>query len=378
MISARLFLMFVATAMAQKDFSIDCGTDDWVTVRWRPRLDFSQKVDPSKALLGNCPPRSLVSKDTLLFHVLLHDCGFNKQVAAGRVMYSNMLIYERRPGLPLILESIQCVYDLPVDEESVFSTKEPDTTEGPETFNMEIMNTDFSGPAPSLTFKLGSSIPIRATVEPRSHRSLQIYLESCVLATDADIRRATRVHPIIANTGCLMESKARNASFLPRRSPDEIRLHLEAFKFALGEQIFLHCDLEAFNAQRLNVDRKACHYVQKQRRWELLDDPSQSYACSCCDSACVWRTDAMMDGVSGRKVLGPFVIVENDSQSSASVDTQSSTERGLGEFPVWLLVVAVTAALVTVMGVFAVSYYLCFWRGGRMGYRPSRDLLTKY
>lgn len=60
---------------------------------------------------------------------------------------------------------------------------------------------DFSGPAPSLTFKLGSSIPIRATVEPRSHRPLRIYLESCVLANDADIRRATRVHPIIANTG---------------------------------------------------------------------------------------------------------------------------------------------------------------------------------
>ncbi|XP_067264248.1 zona pellucida sperm-binding protein 3-like [Chanodichthys erythropterus] len=378
MISARLFLMFVATAMAQKDFSIDCGTDDWVTVRWRPGLDFSLKVDPSKALLGNCPPTSLVSKDTLLFRVLLHDCGFNKQVAAGRVTYSNMLIYERRPGLSFISESIQCVYDLPVDEESAFSAEEPDATEGPETFHMEIMNTDFSGPAPSLTFKLGSSIPIRATVEPRSHRPLQIYLESCVLATNADIRRATRVHPIIANTGCLMESKARNASFLPRRSPDEIRLHLEAFKFALGEQIFLHCDLEAYAAQSLNVDRKACHYVQKQHRWELLDDPSQSYACSCCDSACVWGTDTIMDGVSGRKVLGPFVIVENDSQSSASLDTQSSTKRGLGEFPVWLLVVAVTAALVTVMGVLAVSYYLCFWRGGRMGYRPSRDLLTKY
>ncbi|XP_051751115.1 zona pellucida sperm-binding protein 3-like [Ctenopharyngodon idella] len=378
MISARLLLMFVATTMAQKDFSIDCGIDDWVTVRWRPGLDFSQKVDPSRALLGNCPPRSLVSKDTLLFRALLHDCGFIKQVVAGQVTYSNMLIYERRPGLPFISQSIQCVYDLPVGEESAFSAEEPDVTEGPETFNMEIMNTDFSGPAPSLTFKLGSSIPVRATVEPWSHRPLRIYLESCVFATDADISRATQVHPIIANAGCLMESKAGNSSFLPRQRPDEIRLYLEAFKFALGEKIFLHCDLEAFAVQSLNMDRKACHYVQEQHRWELLDDPSQSYACSCCDSTCLWRTDAMMDGVSARKVLGPFVIVENDSQSSASLDTLSSTERGLGEFPVWLLVVAIVALLVTVMGVLAVSYYLCFWRGGRMGYRPSRDLLTKY
>lgn len=91
-----------------------------------------------------------------------------------------------------------------------------------------------------------------------------------------------------------MESKAGNSSFLPRQRPDEIRLYLEAFKFALGEkvraavsvfvtllsfhclmsfsvghcfgQIFLHCDLEAFAVQSLNMDRKACHYVQEQHR----------------------------------------------------------------------------------------------------------------
>lgn len=51
---------------------------------------------------------------------------------------------------------------------------------------------------------------------------------------------------------------------------------------------------------------------------------------------------------------------------------------GLTEALLWLLVVSVTAVLVTIMGDFAVSYYLCFWRGGRLGYRPSRDLLTKY
>lgn len=60
---------------------------------------------------------------------------------------------------------------------------------------------DFSGPAPSLRFRLGSSIPIRATVEPRSRRSLRIYIKSCEFTTDADTSRATQVHPIIANAG---------------------------------------------------------------------------------------------------------------------------------------------------------------------------------
>ncbi|XP_016410546.1 zona pellucida sperm-binding protein 3 [Sinocyclocheilus rhinocerous] len=373
MISGRLLLMFVAAAMAQNDLSVDCGGDDSVTVRWRPGLDSSQKLDPFRALLGNCPPSFTVSDDTLLFYVLLRDCGFLKQVTADRVTYSNMLIYDRRPELPFISQSVQCVYDSAVSTTTAFSAVE-DENEGLATFSMELMNSDFSAPAPSMRFQLGSIIPIRATVESRSHRPLKIFMESCVAATDANISRAAQVHPIIANVGCLMESKSGNSSFLPRRHPAEIRLDLQAFTFALGQNIFLHCDLEAWDIQR--VDRKACHYMQQQRRWELLDDPSQSYACSCCESTCFWRTDSTK-GMSARKVLGPFMM-EDESQSDTSLDTQSSTEHGLTEALLWLLVVSVAAALVTIMGVLAVSYYLCFWRGGRLGYRPSRDLLTKY
>ncbi len=36
---------------------------------------------------------------------------------------------------------------------------------------------------------------------------------------------------------CLMESKWGNSSFLPRRRPAEIRLRLQAFKFALGQNV---------------------------------------------------------------------------------------------------------------------------------------------
>ncbi len=36
---------------------------------------------------------------------------------------------------------------------------------------------------------------------------------------------------------CLMESKWGNSSFLPRRHPAEIRLRLQAFKFALGQNV---------------------------------------------------------------------------------------------------------------------------------------------
>lgn len=51
---------------------------------------------------------------------------------------------------------------------------------------------------------------------------------------------------------------------------------------------------------------------------------------------------------------------------------------GLGGVPVWVVALTVCLVLILIAGAIATSYYLCFWRGGRMGYRPSRELLNKY
>ncbi|XP_043093307.1 uncharacterized protein LOC122343062 [Puntigrus tetrazona] len=356
-----LLMMFAVAAAAQNDVSVDCGRDS-VTVRWSPVSP--QKPDPSRALLGACPPSSSSAESghELLFSSSLLDCGFQRKVTQDRVTYSNLLTYDRRPAGPFLSRSVQCVYEL-----AVSGAEEED--EGVVTFSLELMNSDFSAPAESLRFRLGSALQVRAAVESRSRRPLWIYMQSCIASTDADIGRAARVHPVISNDGCLMESKWGNSSFLPRRHPAEIRLHLQAFKFALGQKIFLLCDLEAWDVQR--IDRRECHYIKQQRRWELLDDRSQSYICSSCDSSFFQRTEAER-GMSAHKVLGPFVMEEE------SLETQSSSERGLSDVPVWLMLLLVSVALGTVMGALAISYYLCFWRGGRLGYRPSRDLLTKY
>ncbi|XP_065140096.1 zona pellucida sperm-binding protein 3 [Paramisgurnus dabryanus] len=386
-------LMLVAPAMAQKDLLIDCRYDT-VSISWKPRLDLSEKLDSSRALLGNCAPSFLGSDDSLHFYVSLSDCGFHKQVQVRWVRYSTELLYDRGPGLPLISQTVQCVHDLPVgevngadeevngadeevngaDEEVNGADEEVNGADEEVVFSMELMNNEFSGPASSLSFKLGSSIPIRAEVQ--SPGPLWIFLDRCVMATGSDIRFNSKVHPIVSNSGCLMESKEGNSTFLPRREPSEMRLYIEAFKFALGENIFLHCDLTAWDIHSSKVDGKACHYVKERHRWELLDNPPQSYLCSCCESTCKWRIDTLK-GQSARKILGPFIIVEDESERNVSLNTKI-TEHGLSESPVWLVVMSVAAVLVTVMLVIAVSYYLCFWRGGRLGYRPSRDLLTKY
>lgn len=58
----------------------DCSANG-VTIQWRPELSQVQKLDPSKARLGSCPPSSMsMEDDTLLFSVGFHDCGFRKLV----------------------------------------------------------------------------------------------------------------------------------------------------------------------------------------------------------------------------------------------------------------------------------------------------------
>ncbi|XP_056313153.1 zona pellucida sperm-binding protein 3-like [Danio aesculapii] len=241
-------------------------------------------------------------------------------------------------------------------------------------FLLQMMSGDFSAAAPSLRFPLGSRIPIRAAVQSGGPGPLRLFIESCVTAADAELSRSTTVQPVISNSGCLLLG---NSSFAPRRRPDELLFSLQASALAVGQKIFLHCELKAWDDQSLNVHGKACHYMQTQHRWVLLDDPAQSYACSCCDSTCSQRDTA--EGVTTHRVVGPFIIVdESGSENGASRDTHSNPEHGLSEAPLWLLVLSVSAALIIITAVLAFSYYLCFWRGGRLGYRPSRDLLSKY
>uniref|UniRef100_A0A8C1U201 ZP domain-containing protein n=1 Tax=Cyprinus carpio TaxID=7962 RepID=A0A8C1U201_CYPCA len=266
------------------EVTVDCGGDS-VTVRWR--LDSHQKLDPSKALLGSCPPKSTESGDTLLFSVSLGACGFFRQVTREQSNVTSGLLRNPIPKkITLRFKMLLIIRQSDYKLHFFFFLNGLH-------YVIYLHNSDFSAPAPALHFRLGSVLPVRAAVESRSRRPLWIYIESCLAATDPEISRAAHVHPIITNAGCLMESKWGNSSFLPRRRPAEMRLYLQAFKFALGQNvsIFLLCDLEAWDVQRM--DQRACHYIQQQHRWELLDDPSQSYICSSCETSFFRRTDTV-------------------------------------------------------------------------------------
>ncbi|XP_060719164.1 uncharacterized protein LOC132841022 [Tachysurus vachellii] len=365
-----LFWLFLASTFGQK--VIDCSANAAVTIQWRPELNWAQKLDLSKAHLGSCPPSSIsMEHDMLLFSVWLHDCGFKRLVSEGKVTYTNVLTYSLDAGLSPITELVECVYDFNSTDLDM------DNVNNDRVFTLALMNSDFNGPAPSTVFTIGTKIHIRAKVKQQELTAVQIFLQRCMLANTPDLSQYSQLHVLISDAGCLTESKEGNATFLPRREPSEIRLYIQAFRFALGEQVFLHCDMTTGDLQHFSVYEKSCQYLHDQSRWELLDDPAQSYICSCCESLTCMHWNNFESGTYTRQVLGPFTMVESRPGASDKY-TFWTAEQGLGGVPVWLVALAVCLILILMAAAVATSYYLCFWRGGRLGYRPSRELLNKY
>ncbi|KAG5272583.1 hypothetical protein AALO_G00167140 [Alosa alosa] len=362
-----VILILVAACLAQDGgFNLDCRPDA-VTIKWPQKLTQEQVQNPYTFLLGNCLPSS-VNEDGVLFHVGFNDCLFQRAVFEDKIIFMNLLSYRPNSAVPSVFHIVDCVFDRPALLTPLAAQSGiPGTNEEKVVFSMELMNDDYSGPAPSTTFTVGSKISLRATVAVRTDAPQQIFLNECVMTESSDPYLANETYTIITDEGCLLESKYGNATFLPREKPSEIRLSLAAFGFADTEEVYLHCKLVSWQAQNLDVDMKACYYRKDKRKWELLDDSSRSDLCSCCDSICQQRARGLWQNVA----VGPIRILHESKKDSAWKGPEGSTVF-------WLLVVAVPVVLLIATGTLALSYYLCIWRGGRLGYRPSRDLLNKY
>ncbi|XP_051990914.1 zona pellucida glycoprotein 3f, tandem duplicate 1 [Xyrauchen texanus] len=185
--------------------------------------------------------------------------------------------------------------------------------QGDLTFHMAFMKDDFSGVATSTTFSLGSMIPVAASVDQQSHQPLMLLLEECVASTTPELGPDSHSYQLITNKGCLIDSKKSSSMFLPRSQLSEIRLNLQAFKFATGEDVYIHCKIVAWDPRDLDGGKKACQYDKSSSRWLLLDDPSQSSLCSCCDTNCRGRKKRGITADSSMmtSVLGPLVITGN-------------------------------------------------------------------
>ncbi|KAG7525865.1 hypothetical protein JOB18_033075 [Solea senegalensis] len=307
-----VLLLSLITISVYADMKLDCRPD-FVTLVW---TESGSQVDLSLFRLGSCFPTSITARE-VVFSVDFSDCYFSRLVTGDHLIYANNLTYisTAESRIHSFSHPVVCTYDRPKDwypliYQPVFNTH----GQGDLIFHAGLMNDDFSGPAVLTSFPLGSFIPIMASVEQATHQPLLLLLEECVAAATPKLHPESNLYTIITNKGCLVDSKISRSKFEPRQKSSEIKLSLQAFRFGLGEQVYLHCKLVAWDPMGLDNTKKACHYVGDQG-WELLDNPAYSNLCDCCDSSCGSRkirsTGLGKLGIAHGAVLGPFTITES-------------------------------------------------------------------
>ncbi|XP_024129292.1 uncharacterized protein LOC112147269 [Oryzias melastigma] len=294
--------------MVNAELRVDCRPD-YMSLVW---TDGRSQADPSLFRLGSCFPTTVGPREAT-FSVTFDDCNFRRLVTGNELNYTNELIYTSSPdsyvhpfSLPVV-----CSFERPKDwypltYDPVFSTYGVEDL----IFHIGLMKADFSGPAESNVFPLGSMIPILAAVDQQAHQPLLLLLEECTASTTPDLHPGANLYPLITNKGCLVDSKVSRSKFEPRRRLSEIDLSIQAFRFALGQEVFIHCSLVAWDPNGLDDTKKACHYT-KDNGWELLDNPAYNNLCDCCESTCKSRKRRNLSekhGLAKKAVVGPLTI----------------------------------------------------------------------
>lgn len=307
-----VFLSFGTLISVYADMKLDCQPH-FVSLVWtEPR----SQVDTSLFRLGNCFPTSHTPNQAI-FTVDLKDCKFMQLVTENRMVYSNYLTYVSSPESHLVSfkHPVTCDYQRPKDWYPMIYNPAFDTFGQEElVFHIKLMNNDFTAPAESSTFSLGSLIPIAARVEQASHQPLQLFIEECVAANTPKLLPNSHTYAIISNKGCLIDSKLSRSRFTPRHKSSEIFLLLQAFRFSTADQVYLHCTLVAWDPTGLNKTKKACNYVHG-HGWELVDNPSYNNLCDCCESTCNSRqTRSSLFGdreIMHETAIGPITITDS-------------------------------------------------------------------
>ncbi|CAM5099741.1 unnamed protein product [Natator depressus] len=342
-------------------------------------------LDPQLVHLGSCLYSIDDGQGFLHFQYRLKDCGFSRLTSGNMIEYFTDLVYRPSPGTgrryaASFTERINCTdYEAghltPMYISSVTGHL---SASGVLMFTVTLMNVDFSAPSDSKIFFLGSQIHIEFSVKSSFHQPLQIFVDECTATPTPELSKSPRNYSIIANHGCLVDGKVANSQFLPRQTPEAIQLSLQAFEFVgVDSDIYLHCQVLVWDPRVLmDPTRKACSFHRDTNRWELLDSPSLSSGCSCCDSLCQATTSrhkrdlegsAREGGLVHAVVVGPLKVqklaaktgsYEWDSDGSPAIQSHTGGKPSVMPPPVGALLLEV--ALIAV-----VSLGFCLYNGQR-------------
>ncbi|XP_054889832.1 zona pellucida glycoprotein 3f, tandem duplicate 2 isoform X2 [Poeciliopsis prolifica] len=312
-----LVLAVLSTAVADPDIKVVCAKNS-VRVTWRVAPQFVPYA--ARFFLGSCMPSSWkvlpTGEGEAHFNYKFYDCKFTKQLKGKHIIYQNELSFrpQAKPKPVAFKYPIQCVEKRPEGRIPHFLNPGSGVSEGRSklVFHMALLNEELTGVSKTNVIPLGSFLPIWAAVEQRSHQPLLLLMDECVAASTPKLEPGNQLYPIVGNHGCLLESKRGSSLFLPRYHSSAIILYLQSFKFGMGGEVYIHCNLIVWDGDYFDKRRKACHV--KDGSWELLDDPARSSLCNCCDNSCSPRTKRATSwephSMAFNSVLGPIIIVD--------------------------------------------------------------------
>ncbi|XP_056453011.1 zona pellucida sperm-binding protein 3-like isoform X1 [Gadus chalcogrammus] len=320
-----IVLAVIASAAANAgDIKIDCSKDS-VNITWTIPAEFIPHA--TRFFLGSCIPSDFAilqsGEAELYFKHKYMDCNSRRRPKGKRVIYQNELTYrpKTRNHPADFTYPFEC-YSHRDQNKWIPKFNRPGVGvaegHGNLIFHLALLNEDLSAISKSNEVPLGSMMPIWAAVEQKSHQPLLLLIDECVAAATPELQPAGQYYPLVGNQGCLLASTWGNSKFLPRYHASALVLNLQTFKLAFTDedlqlpQVYINCKLVAWDPEALSEERKACNYVKETGSWELLDDPSQSHLCSCCDSSCKYRHKRGADksrGIAQNVVLGPLRFV---------------------------------------------------------------------
>ncbi|XP_010764081.1 zona pellucida sperm-binding protein 3d.2 isoform X2 [Notothenia coriiceps] len=260
----------------------------------------------SRLKLGSCQ----ISKTTENYFYFKYDlgmCGTKRTIINNQITYSNKLQYKSpqlqgpiRRAVSFILP-VSCFYNRYQYSYKIgYRPKiQPRDIFKPMKNRVKLLltprNAQWERLSPSDQYELGQPMYFEAEA-PSLPEDQRLYVHLCY-ATPERSHNSTPQFPVVANYGCMVESKDSRSRFLPYKT-NVVRFSLDAFLFTgMTVQLYMHCSISVSSSVP-TPRAKSCNYDTKERRWVELYGPDS--VCTCCDSNCGSTASKVTKVISSR------------------------------------------------------------------------------
>ncbi|MBN3315234.1 ZP3 protein, partial [Atractosteus spatula] len=266
------------------------------------RLLFGFSCRPSEVTLGNCSV-GRTTRRYFYFIYGLHECGTERSVVQGCLVYSNTLRYAPPSSsapvhrfipfsVPVNCSYNRFHYSYKVSYVPTWARRRTffKDLKNKHSFVLLTTNSRWIRLSPKDEYFLGQPMYFQTTAYFATAEQ-RLYIHSCY-ATEKPDQHSQPRFLVIDNLGCMVDSKADGclSRFVPSRQKDVLRFTIDAFLFQKKlsrkhgvTELYMHCVMAVAPA-KATPGTKSCTYNREAKKWEELYGDHE--VCACCESRC--------------------------------------------------------------------------------------------